>query len=255
MLELDKSKNLKKDYDNKLGELDNLSKNVKREINTEKEKELEREEKIKENTKGARFKYLFAIRFGNLCKKKFIITGKQARNKLNIDKSTFSKYQTGAKFPSSFDELIRLADIFNVSPDYLLGVTDSTSPLPLNMNMELGLSETARMYLYTLYHYIQNDVQDIDIDLPHSDITIGMLENFSLFIENFSDFCDFLTYTKQYVEVKQQINDLEKNKDILNYLGEMESLTDSLIGIEGRLHKITTRILDNIANKGGANKE
>ncbi|MCI9275862.1 MAG: hypothetical protein HFJ24_08125 [Clostridia bacterium] len=230
MLESDKSRNLNKGNDNNVNELDTLSENVKRIINTEKEKELEREEQIKENTKGIRFKYLFAIRFGILCNDKFIITGNQARDKLDIDPSTFSKYKSGAKFPSSINELIRLATKLDVSSDYLIGVTDSKSPLPQNMNMELGLSEKARTNLYTIYHYIQDDVQDIDIDLPHSNITIGMLENFSLFIENFSDFCDYLTYMKRYVEIKQEIIKLEENKEnTLGYEDTKEHLNDILI--------------------------
>lgn len=238
MLESDKSKNLNNGNDNNLNKLDNLSEDVKRIINTQKEKELEKEEQIKANTNGIRFKYLFAIRFKSLCDKNGIFTGKQANDRLEIDKSTFSKYKSGAKFPSTFDELIRLSDKLNVSPDYLMGVTDSTFPIPPNMNMEMGLSETARTYLYTLYHYIQDDIQDIDIDLPHSNITIEMLEIFSLFIENFSDFCDFLTYIKRYVEVKQEIIKLEENKEnTLNYLETKEHLTDNLIRNRGKITK------------------
>lgn len=223
MLKSSKSKNLNKDCDDYL-------ENVRRIINTEKEKELDREKQIKDNTNGIKFKYLFATRFKKLCDQKFIVTGKQANDKLGIGPSTFSKYKTGAKFPSSFDELIRIAEELNVSPDYLLGVTDSTSSLPPNMNMELGLSEKARICLYTLYHYIQDDVLDTEIDLPHFEMTIKMLENFSLFIENFSDFCEFLAYITRYVEVKQKINELEENKEnVFDYLGTRENLDDQLI--------------------------
>lgn len=103
-----------------------------------------------------------------------------------------------------------------------------------------------------MYHGIEDeDISDIDIDIPHSNKYIDYLEIFSEFIGNFTDFCDFVAYLKRYVEVKQQINKLEKNKENnLNYKGEIEKLTDSLIGIEGRLHKITTKRLDDIANKG-----
>lgn len=227
MIRLKEDENLGKDSNN-VNLLNNLSEKVKRKINTENERELDRKQKIIDNTSGIRFKYLFAVRFNELCNKEFIMTGDQARKKLDIDPSTFSKYKNGSKFPSSPNELIRLADIFNVSPDYLLGVTDSTSLLPPNMNMKLGLSENARICLYQLYHYIEDGIIDIDKNLSHSDFTVGMLEIFSLFIENFSDFCDFLTYIKRYVEVKQDIIELTETNEILDYKGK-KSLDDDLI--------------------------
>lgn len=42
---------------------------------------------------------------------------------LNIDRSTYGKYETGDSSPD-YDKLIKLADYFGVSIDYLLGRTD-----------------------------------------------------------------------------------------------------------------------------------
>ena len=47
---------------------------------------------------------------------------------LNITQETVSSYETGRVFPSS-DMLIKLADYYNTSIDYLLGRTDYDMPI------------------------------------------------------------------------------------------------------------------------------
>ena len=46
---------------------------------------------------------------------------------LNTTQETISSYETGRVFPSS-DMLIQLADYYNTSIDYLLGITDVKEP-------------------------------------------------------------------------------------------------------------------------------
>ena len=46
---------------------------------------------------------------------------------LNITQETISSYETGRVFPSS-DMLIKLANYYNTSIDYLLGLTDIKAP-------------------------------------------------------------------------------------------------------------------------------
>ena len=43
---------------------------------------------------------------------------------LNTNQNTISRYETGEREPG-INELIRIASYFNVSVDYLLGITDS----------------------------------------------------------------------------------------------------------------------------------
>ena len=45
---------------------------------------------------------------------------------LNTNQNTISRYETGTREPS-ISELVRIADYFNVSVDYLLGRTDKPS--------------------------------------------------------------------------------------------------------------------------------
>lgn len=49
-------------------------------------------------------------------------------NFLQIDRSTYGKYETGDSSPD-YDKLIKLADYFCVSIDYLLGRTEVKNPL------------------------------------------------------------------------------------------------------------------------------
>ena len=49
---------------------------------------------------------------------------------VNVEKSSISMYETGMRQPS-YTTLVRLADVFNVTTDYLLGRTNS-SPVDLS---------------------------------------------------------------------------------------------------------------------------
>ncbi|CAK7010679.1 helix-turn-helix transcriptional regulator [Tissierella sp.] len=48
-------------------------------------------------------------------------------NKLNVSYSTISKYETNVRFPDQ-EMLVKIADLFNVSTDYLLGRSDIPNP-------------------------------------------------------------------------------------------------------------------------------
>ncbi|MCR4442180.1 MAG: helix-turn-helix transcriptional regulator [Peptococcaceae bacterium] len=47
---------------------------------------------------------------------------------LKIDRSTYGKYETGDSSPD-YEKLIKLADLFDCSVDYLLGRTDIKTPI------------------------------------------------------------------------------------------------------------------------------
>ena len=51
---------------------------------------------------------------------------------LGVDRTTYAKYESGTSEPN-YDMLLTLADIFEVSTDYLLGRTDQKNqPAPIN---------------------------------------------------------------------------------------------------------------------------
>lgn len=51
------------------------------------------------------------------------VTQLQLAMALNMSQNTISRYETGER-RAGYDELIKIADYFNVSIDYLLGRTD-----------------------------------------------------------------------------------------------------------------------------------
>lgn len=56
-------------------------------------------------------------------RKRLDLTQEELAEKLNISQKSISKYETGARKPS-FETLTEMAKLFNVSTDYLLGLTD-----------------------------------------------------------------------------------------------------------------------------------
>ena len=57
------------------------------------------------------------------------LTQKQVAKLLNVSQNTYSQYEIGiSRF--SLDAVVRLAEYYNVSIDYLVGLTDETAPYP-----------------------------------------------------------------------------------------------------------------------------
>ena len=66
---------------------------------------------------------------------------------LNIEQSTLSNYENGRRIPKP-ETLIKLAELFNVSTDYLLGLTDAQPPkqgikIPVLGDVAAGVPITA----------------------------------------------------------------------------------------------------------------
>ncbi len=64
------------------------------------------------------------VDFGNILKtqrQKANLTQAQLAQKLGLTKSVISAYETGLRLPS-YDVLIHISQIFNVSTDFLLGI-------------------------------------------------------------------------------------------------------------------------------------
>lgn len=57
------------------------------------------------------------------------LTQKQIAGVLNVSQNTYSQYEIGiSRFP--LDAVIKLAEYYNVSVDYLVGLTDESAPYP-----------------------------------------------------------------------------------------------------------------------------
>ena len=57
------------------------------------------------------------------------LTQQQVANYLNIKQNTYSQYETGSR-QIPVEVLIALAELYQTSTDYLLGITDSRTPYP-----------------------------------------------------------------------------------------------------------------------------
>lgn len=88
------------------------------------------------------------VDFGNILKTlrlKESYTQAQLAQKLGLTKSVISAYETGLRLPS-YDVLIHIAQTFNVSTDYLLG---------LEQRQEIDLSGLSREEIHALLNLIQ----------------------------------------------------------------------------------------------------
>lgn len=57
------------------------------------------------------------------------LTQKQIAKLLNVSQNTYSQYEIGvSRFP--LDAVVKLAEYYNVSVNYLVGLTDETVPYP-----------------------------------------------------------------------------------------------------------------------------
>lgn len=59
-------------------------------------------------------------------RKEYGFTQKKLAQKLNISQTGYSPYEAGRSLP--IDILIRLAEIYETSTDYILGLTDEIEP-------------------------------------------------------------------------------------------------------------------------------
>ena len=54
------------------------------------------------------------------------LTQQEVADKINVGQVTYARYENGTRRPSS-EMLVRLAELFNVSTDYLLGHSDESN--------------------------------------------------------------------------------------------------------------------------------
>ena len=77
------------------------------------------------------------------------LTQTQLADKLEITKATVSAYETNAKYPS-IEVLIKISNIFNVSSDYLLGLSEKTEFQNSNLTDEQNIiiEEIIKQFIY-----------------------------------------------------------------------------------------------------------
>lgn len=222
------------------------------------EKEEKKKAKILKECKS-NLQYQFALNFTKETKRQGII-GKTAKSILDISDSDLSEYKNGKK-DIKLEKLENISKRLNVSPFYLLGVTDNPKPMPIILSsMILGITLEARYSLLMLYYGKQENYNEIEaeiVDNETGEIDINVLpsgeysENFlilSSIIADFQNFCIFITYIKRYVEVKQEINRLITNENDSNTL-QVKKLEGDLAAIIEKIQNSVFESLDKIVDK------
>ena len=72
------------------------------------------------------------------------MTQEELAKRLGVSRSTIGMYETGARTPDA-DTLEKIADLFNVDVDYLLGRTQKTTMLPETVGKYYTDPETAKI--------------------------------------------------------------------------------------------------------------
>ena len=96
---------------------------------------------------------------------------------LGINSATFSRFMSGKTVTITNENLVKIADIFNVSTDYLLGRTDIKDKMN-HAASELGLSTEAAQNLYT--HRVNPAVVNL---LLTNDTFINVLNRLVLYFD------------------------------------------------------------------------
>ena len=82
------------------------------------------------------------------------LTQKQVADRIGLAISAVSSYESGTRYPS-YDVLVKLARIFHVSTDYLLGITDKR-----NIDVT-GLSDNEIELVSQLVDTLRNKNNDV----------------------------------------------------------------------------------------------
>lgn len=118
----------------------------------------------------------------NIKKSKPEYTQSFVANKIGVARTTYTAYENGTKTPP-IDTLSNIAEVFDVSVDFLLGKTDKADPYMNKLktkNTENDISE----YLKWLQNTLKNDVKLTYDGKPMSDeAKESLIESMELFIK------------------------------------------------------------------------
>lgn len=113
---------------------------------------------------------MFKTRIKEL-RNKHNLTMSELGDKLGVGKSAIAGYESGQRNPK-IETLHKLSSIFNVSADYLLGLTDNPTPVEESTNL-------AKLIENNSFHYNGEKLSEADLHL-----LIGLLERFSTNAQN-----------------------------------------------------------------------
>lgn len=105
----------------------------------------------------------FAARLKKL-REEHRMTQEDLANYLKITRQAVGNYEQGSRFPKDEYILNALADLFNVSLDYLLG-REEKSPSPSSIDYILEAGNTYEDDKYTALKQLLSSVDDLPVDI------------------------------------------------------------------------------------------
>ena len=153
-------------------------------------------------------------------------TQKECASDLGVEYASYNKWEN-CNSPN-FETLVKIADYFHVSTDYLLGRTDAKNPVNESAVTKLGLSEKAigRLRLFQA----SKDKKSLDlINLILTDFRVVSIS------ENAFKYSETSTLEKEKELIKAQINNEDRKKEldklVHKYYGEGNAIILTGLGL------------------------
>lgn len=170
------------------------------------------------------------------------MTREQIAAKVGCDTSSITKYYNGDRYPKT-DIIIKLSELFNISTDYLLGVTKIETSLKTNDNTALriscdytGLNPSAIENLRN--PAIKYPFYQFNADEKYKEIKNNLLSNKNLFyIIN-----DLVFLYNQFTETQNELTELEEE---LNCINNLEDCREKARKAAGNLRTAKADLYDN----------
>lgn len=177
------------------------------------------------------------------------MTREQIADKVQCDTSSITKYYNGDRYPKT-DVIIKLAKLFNVSTDYLLGVTDvATTDKDLKFVCDYtGLDEKIINFFANNKDLNNNNFEVVEfIKFIISKIILNDDYIFSLNLEDIRDKTSWLfsIYGKDYTLLESNADDFNLNYDY--YRETAEDLKLFINGSKYKLNNYLTKWIDEFA--------
>ncbi len=154
---------------------------------------------------------------------------------LELTPQTLSYYANGRE--PNYETLIKLADYFKVSTDYLLGVSDAKTPENESLVTDLGLTDKNINFIKSLNHKFFGSG-----DLEKYKSTL--LDVFSMIIDNEDETDNLLTFIGlASIPEKIFLPDLDSSPSLVNNLSYLYK------GFEKSAHDTLDLIIQNMRNQ------
>lgn len=183
---------------------------------------------------------------------KYGYTQKEISKIIGIKQTTISNYEKGLRFPDA-DKLKQIANLFNVSVDYLLGQDDSIL-IRESVKSNLINKEDYKIFLDYLLEGKKEDARQLILDIcnmgvPIDDIYYNILEKTLIEIGDLWGKGKVDVWKEHYVSE----NILDIMRDIKSFYEKEKNIKKSVIALtaSGELHNIGLKMISDLLELEG----